>query len=222
MSINNKVRITDELNLEDSRIAASAKAIKTVNDLVTINKEKLLYKADLVDGKIPLDQIPQLKYDPAASGVTTGSGIEYDLTTEEPFELADGILVRFQIHEDSGDNATLNINDTGAKPILLAPNVPFSIGNKAGLWFIAVYNESYDAYIIQWAQKHQHSSDDILYNNSSLTSKLDVLDESMTIITVGKSGQTITINPSSEKISDWILVDGYWGGSYISTGGAVS
>lgn len=84
----------------------------------------------------------------SAYGITSGTGTEYILDFEN-YQLADGNVVKFQIHMDSGENSTLNINNTGAKSIKLDDINNFSAGNKAGMWFTAVYSSTADAYIIQ-------------------------------------------------------------------------
>ena len=84
----------------------------------------------------------------AASGTTSGTDTEYLL--EQPgFALFDGATVRFKLHVDSGATPTLNINGTGAKPIMQTKYKPMRAGISAGLWLTAVYSSTLDFFVLQ-------------------------------------------------------------------------
>lgn len=84
----------------------------------------------------------------AASGVTTGSSVAL-LLAQEGYQLGNGYMARIKLHtEINGANApTLNINGTGAKPIVTAGGYEFGTIN-AGAWVVAIYDEERDAYVI--------------------------------------------------------------------------
>lgn len=85
----------------------------------------------------------------AACGVTAGTDTAYTLDDEfGGFELVDGAKVNFRLHVASGVNPTLNVNDTGAKPIktIIGDSMPSAI--PAGMWVDAKYSTVADAYIL--------------------------------------------------------------------------
>ena len=95
MSINNKVRITDELNLEDSRIAASAKAIKTVNDLINSKADTTIATIDFnglmsATDKSKLDGIEEGAT--AVGHSTTGKTMVDDTEIEHTGQIGDEIF----------------------------------------------------------------------------------------------------------------------------------
>lgn len=83
----------------------------------------------------------------AASGVTAGTAYAYTLA-QEGFALFDGAPIRFRLHTASGQNPTININGTGAKPLVNAYGGTMPIATPAGTWIDAVYSSVADAYII--------------------------------------------------------------------------
>lgn len=85
----------------------------------------------------------------AACGVTAGTATAYTLDDEfGGFELVDGAKVNFRLHTASGQNPTININGTGAKPLVNAYGGTMPIATPAGTWIDAVYSSVADAYII--------------------------------------------------------------------------
>ena len=82
----------------------------------------------------------------AASGVTAGTASAYTLA-QEGFALFDGAPVRFRIHTANGANATLNINGTGAKPLIDGRGNRVPAGYTKGAWIEVIYSEVYDAYV---------------------------------------------------------------------------
>lgn len=84
----------------------------------------------------------------AASGITTGNENAYVL--EQPgFILEDGATVRFKLHVASGSGPTLNVNNTGAKPLMSTATKYMKVGTDAGMWVTAIYNATMQAYIVQ-------------------------------------------------------------------------
>lgn len=63
------------------------------------------------------------------------------------------------------------------------------------------------------------TSEKVLHNGFKLSDTLDTQQDKMDlIISSTSSGQTSTISIYTEDMNDWILQEGYWEGSYISTG----
>ncbi len=83
----------------------------------------------------------------AASGVTAGSGTAYTLA-QAGYRLFDGAVIRIRLHTPNGENATLNINGTGAKPLRDMAGKGLSRGIPAGTWLMAIYSASAGAYIV--------------------------------------------------------------------------
>ena len=88
----------------------------------------------------------------AACGVTAGTATAYTLDDEfGGFELVNGAKVNFQLHVASGFNPTLNVNGTGAKPIVNAAGSPLPAGIPEWAWMDARYDASKDAFIAQYS-----------------------------------------------------------------------
>lgn len=83
----------------------------------------------------------------AASGVTGGTATAYTLA-QEGYYLFDGAPVKFRLHTASGQNPTININGTGAKPLVNAYGGTMPIATPEGTWITAMYSATADAYII--------------------------------------------------------------------------
>ena len=63
------------------------------------------------------------------------------------------------------------------------------------------------------------TSEKVFHNGSKLSDTLDTQQDKMDlIISSTSSGQTSTISIHTENINNWMLQEGYWEGSYISTG----
>lgn len=92
----------------------------------------------------------------AASGVTAGASAAYTLA-QDGFALFDGAPVRFRLHTASGANATLNVNGTGAKPIVTVYNEPMKSAIPAGAWIDATYNEAQGCYVLSGVAANQYS-----------------------------------------------------------------
>lgn len=84
----------------------------------------------------------------AASGITSGTSSSYVL--DQPgFVLEDGAVVRFKLHVESGATPTLDINNTGAKALMMSKYKPMRSGISAGLWLTAVYSSTLDFFVLQ-------------------------------------------------------------------------
>lgn len=84
----------------------------------------------------------------AADGVTTGTKEAYILDGDGGFTLRDGITIRFKLHVDSGATPTINVNNTGAKPLMSGRYSPMHAGIAAGTWLTAVYCEDFDFFLL--------------------------------------------------------------------------
>ncbi len=90
-----------------------------------------------------------LDYAVAACGVTAGTATA--LTLDDAFggfTLVDGAKVNFRLHVASGANPTLNVNGTGAKPLIDASNMAIATNFPAGAWLSARYSQPFDAYVL--------------------------------------------------------------------------
>lgn len=84
----------------------------------------------------------------AASGIASGSNGIYSLT-QPGFLLLDGALVRFRVPENWGDEFTLNVNETGALPVLDTAGEPISTDLVQGAWVEALYSSAVGAYFFK-------------------------------------------------------------------------
>ena len=63
------------------------------------------------------------------------------------------------------------------------------------------------------------TSEKVFHNGSKLSDTLDTQQDKIDLIVSStSSGQTSTISIHTEDMNNWILQEGYWEGSYISTG----
>lgn len=84
----------------------------------------------------------------AASGLTSGNAVNL-LLAQENFTLFDGAVVRFRLHETLGASATLNVNNTGAYPLLREEGIALDAGVAAGAWITAIYSQPLGAFMVQ-------------------------------------------------------------------------
>ena len=68
---------------------------------------------------------------------------------------------------------------------------------------------------------HEHESDEIMYNGTPISAKVDELDSNMSQLIGDIGGMNTMINIKTETMDNWILTEGYFGSTYISTGGTV-
>lgn len=66
---------------------------------------------------------------------------------------------------------------------------------------------------------HEHESGEIMYNGTPISAKVDELDSNMSQLIGDIGGMNTMINIKTETIDNWILTEGYFGSTYISTGG---
>lgn len=96
----------------------------------------------------------------AASGVTAGTKTAYTLA-QPGFALADGALIRFKLHVDSGATPTINVNNTGAKALMMTKYKPMKAGLAAGTWLTAVYSTTFGFFVLQGSG----TGDGLMYGN---------------------------------------------------------
>ena len=83
----------------------------------------------------------------AASGVTTGTASALVLS-QAGFQLADGAVIRFRLHVDSGATPTINVNGTGAKKLMATKYKPMKT-TFAGTWVTAIYSSTLGFFVLQ-------------------------------------------------------------------------
>lgn len=85
----------------------------------------------------------------AASGVTTGTAAALVLA-QPGFVLFDGAQVRFRLHimPIPNPNVTLNVNGTGAKPVVTTKGKPLK-GTAIGNWVTAIYSSTLGFFVLQ-------------------------------------------------------------------------
>ena len=83
----------------------------------------------------------------AASGTTTGTG-EAFLLAQAGFYLRDGAVIRLKLHSLPIGAATLNVESTGAHPIVTPKGKPIP-GYSAGTWVTVIYNATAGNFILQ-------------------------------------------------------------------------
>ena len=66
--------------------------------------------------------------------------------------------------------------------------------------------------------QHNHSAEEIAFNEGNMGATMNDIESKVNVLTSKESGQNITVTLSTESMENWILVEGYWGGTYISTG----
>lgn len=88
-----------------------------------------------------------------AQGTSTGTSGALELSVPV-FTLIDGIMARVKIHTDTAEGATLNVNNTGAKPIVRIDGEPIDLVLKQGTWCIFIYSSTLDSWIFEgWSTK---------------------------------------------------------------------
>ena len=88
-----------------------------------------------------------------AQGTSTGNAENLELSVPV-FVLIDGIMARVKIHTDTAGGATLNVNHTGAKPIVRIDGQPIDLILKQGTWCIFIYSSTLDSWVFEgWSTK---------------------------------------------------------------------
>lgn len=73
------------------------------------------------------------------SGITTGTDSAFRVSIPD-FKLQDGETIRIKLHTDMTGAATLNVNDTGAIPILYSNGKPIKGGAITDSYITLTYN----------------------------------------------------------------------------------
>ena len=80
-------------------------------------------------------------------GVSTGTGDAFTLTMEN-ISLQDGLFIRLKLHTDLVAGATLDLNGTGAKPIIYANGDAVTAGALGGNILLLSYDNTRDSWIV--------------------------------------------------------------------------
>lgn len=132
--------------LETDEVAIPRFDVVLPNGTKVAENAELVLKNAVVTAGMPVNKqvVDELL---AASGTTSGTAAALTLA-QTHFVLFDGALVRIKLHTELVGIATLNINATGAKPLVNADGNPL-IGYTAGTWITLVYSSTTDSYINQ-------------------------------------------------------------------------
>ena len=79
--------------------------------------------------------------------MTSGSASALVLS-QAGFQLADGAVIRFRLHVDSGATPTINVNGTGAKKLMASKYKPMKT-TFAGTWVTAIYSSTFGFFVLQ-------------------------------------------------------------------------
>lgn len=82
----------------------------------------------------------------STTGITTGTSLVYNYSAEG-FNLADGSILHLKLHTANEKGATLNVNGTGAKPIIDTAGKPIIKGFAENSYVTLVYNGT--NYVVQ-------------------------------------------------------------------------
>ena len=84
----------------------------------------------------------------AANGKTRGTGTAY-LLDSDGFTLSDGAKINIKLHVASGATPTININNTGAKALMMSAVKPLKSGIAAGTWLTFTYSTTLGFFVLQ-------------------------------------------------------------------------
>lgn len=88
-----------------------------------------------------------------AQGVAGGTATAMTLSVNV-FTLFDGVVVRVKILFDTEQGVTLNVNNTGAKPLIRLDGQPFDLTLRQGVWVTLMYSAGLDGWCVQgWSGK---------------------------------------------------------------------
>lgn len=88
-----------------------------------------------------------------AEGISSGNASALELSVPF-FVLFDGVMARVKIHTNTAIGATLNVNNTGAKPIIRIDGEPIDLELKQGTWCIFIYSSTLDSWVFEgWSTK---------------------------------------------------------------------
>ena len=88
-----------------------------------------------------------------AQGTATGTATAMALSVNV-FTLFDGVVVRVKVPFDTESGITLNVNNTGAKPLIRLDGNPFDLTLRQGVWVTLMYSAGLDGWCVQgWSGK---------------------------------------------------------------------
>lgn len=112
----------------------------TINNNLGINVDSRLDAA--------LESVSNTTKSLRAEGVSTGNALSLELSVPV-FSLVDGVMARVRIHTNTSTGATLNVNNTGAKPIIRIDGEPIDLELKQGTWCIFIYSATLDSWVFE-------------------------------------------------------------------------
>lgn len=145
MAIQRVDEVLDKALSTDSAVVPRYDVVLPNGTKVAENAELVLKNPVLTEG-MPINK-QAMDECLAASGVTAGTATAFTLA-QPGFVLADGALIRFRLHVDSGATPTINVNNTGAKALMYDKYKPMKV-TFAGTWLTAVYSEDFDFFVLQ-------------------------------------------------------------------------
>lgn len=142
---NEKASATDYNTLYPRTVAEQVVLNNTINNNLGIAIDSRLDAA--------LEHISDTDKRIRAQGTSTGTSGALELSVPV-FTLIDGIMARVKIHTDTAEGATLNVNATGAKPIIRIDGEPIDLVLKQGTWCIFIYSSTLDSWVFEgWSTK---------------------------------------------------------------------
>lgn len=145
MAIKRVDEVLDKALSTDSAVVPRYDVVLPNGTKVAENAELVLKNPVLVEG-MPINK-QAMDECLAASGVTAGTATAFTLA-QPGFVLADGALIRFRLHVDSGATPTINVNGTGAKKLMQNKYKPMKT-TFAGTWVTAVYSSTFGFFVLQ-------------------------------------------------------------------------
>ena len=142
---NEKISATEFNTIYPRTVADQVVLNNTINNNLGIDVDSHLDTA--------LEHISDTDKRIRAQGTSTGTSGALELSVPV-FTLIDGIMARVKIHTDTAEGATLNVNATGAKPIIRIDGEPIDLVLKQGTWCIFIYSSTLDSWIFDgWSTK---------------------------------------------------------------------
>ena len=142
---NEKISATEFNTIYPRTVADQVVLNNTINNNLGINIYSRLDTA--------LEHISDTDKRIRAQGTSTGTSGALELSVPV-FTLIDGIMARVKIHTDTAEGATLNVNNTGAKPIIRIDGEPIDLVLKQGTWCIFIYSSTLDSWVFEgWSTK---------------------------------------------------------------------
>lgn len=142
---NEKISATEYNTLYPRTVAEQIVLNNTINNNLGIDIDSKL--------DVALEHISDTDKRIRAQGVSTGTAKALELSVPV-FTLLDGIMARVKIHTDTAEGATLNVNATGAKPIIRIDGEPIDLVLKQGTWCIFIYSSTLDSWVFEgWSTK---------------------------------------------------------------------